>query len=283
MKPFKYKISINAVILLVIIHLTFHALLIYGLMTFSFHWLWLTLIGIILIRNVGGEIGGHRYYSHRSFEARPCVQWLMSVLFVYSYGGSVLRWSPGHNFHHRYSDNKYDYHSPHYIENIKDFIRVAFPPVIFLEKVFKDEKEKEIRNKFLKWFREERYFKYLMENKSVKFTHNYYWLIALFPILILPIIDIRLLIYLIAIPCVINIWTFILLNFYGHINLTGCYRNFETSDRSVNNPWLHLLLSTSGLHNNHHYSPSSYNLKMSDKWYEQDFLNVFLIEKFLMK
>ena len=65
------------------------------------------------------------------------------------------------------------------------------------------------------------------------------------------------------------------------LNVTVPYKNFVIPDRSVNNPWMQLLLSTSGLHNNHHYNPSSYNLKMTDKWYEQDFLNVFLIEKFL--
>ena len=136
-------------------------------------------------------------------------------------------------------------------------------------------------NKFSEYFREENYFKHLYKNKAERFSHNYYWLIAFFPLVILPIIDIRLLIYFIAIPSVITIWSFIISNTFSHINLTGCYKNFVIPDRSVNNPWMQLLLSTSGLHNNHHYNSSSYNLKMSDKWYEQDFLNVFLIEKFL--
>ena len=268
----RYKQGIFSLIILTLIHLTFHILTVYGLSgMFSFHWLWLTLIGIILIRNVGGEIGGHRYYSHKSFKAKTWAEWAMSILFVYSYSGTMLLWSIAHRYHHVTSDTKKDPVSPHFIKNIKDFL-------VYFRFIFQllDTEDKE----YEKWNLANKFNMDVLKNEPARFVHNNYWLFALAPILLL-LIDIRLLIYFIAIPSVITIWSFILSNTLSHINLTGCYKNFVIPDRSVNNPWMQLLLSTSGLHNNHHYNPSSYNLKMTDKWYEQDFLNVFLIEKFL--
>ena len=47
----------------------FHIVAALGIVYSSWHWLWLSLIGVILFRHIGGEIGAHRYYAHRSFEA----------------------------------------------------------------------------------------------------------------------------------------------------------------------------------------------------------------------
>ena len=286
MKLFRYNSSGTQIILLGIIHLFFHVSMIYGLMHYSLHWLWLTVIGTILIRHVGTQIGGHRYYAHNSFETKPWTEWLMSISFVYSYGGSHLRWIPGHCFHHKYTDTEYDNHSPHHIKNIKDFIRVGWPPMIFFRKLFNSETDKKRMNKFSEYFREENYFKHLYKNKAVRFSHNYYWLIAFFPLVILPIIDIRLLIYFIAIPCVINGWSLFILNFFGHVFTFGSYRNYKVDvygnkDHSTNSLWLNLVTGGEGMQNNHHRYPRAYNFKMSDKWHETDFLNTFLIEKFL--
>ena len=46
---------------------------------------------------------------------------------------------------------------------------------------------------------------------------------------------------------------------------------------------MNILTLGSGLHNNHHAYPERYNYKMTNKWYERDDLNVFLIEKLLME
>ena len=173
MRLFIYKGSGVQIILLTIIHISFHVLMIYGLMNYSLHWLWLTLIGVILIRHVGTQIGGHRYYAHRGFETKPWTEWLMSLCFVCSYGGSHLRWIPGHCFHHKYSDQECDNHSPHHIKNIRDFIRVGWPPMIFFRKMFNSETDKIRVNKFMEYFREENYFKHLYRNKAVRFSHRY--------------------------------------------------------------------------------------------------------------
>ena len=283
---FKYAMTRNAIIIGMMIHLSFHVLLVYGIITFSLHWLWLTLIGTILIRHIGTEIGAHRYYTHQSFKANPWAQWLMSILFVWNYGGSMLAWCPGHSYHHRFSDSKHDIQSPHYIKKFKDFVRVVFPAVFAYEKLYNDEIDKMRMKRYMEWFHEKRGFMELMKNKPARFTHNYYWLIVSLPIIILPIIDIRLLIFLIAIPCVINFWSLALLNFFGHISTIGSYKNFETDEwgnkeRSVNTLWLNIFTGGMGLQNNHHHNSRAYNFKMNDKWHETDFLNVFLIEKFL--
>ena len=50
----------------------------------SFSWLGLTIgiIGHILLAKVGGDIGVHRYFCHRSFKAKPWAEWLFLILSI---------------------------------------------------------------------------------------------------------------------------------------------------------------------------------------------------------
>ena len=98
--------------------------------------------------------------------------------------------------------------------------------------------------------------------------------------IITALIDWRIPVFLFAIPVVITFHSAGLGNTIGH--LYG-YRNFETTDKSQNSTWVNILTLGSGLHNNHHAYPERYNYKMTNKWYERDDLNVFLIEKLLME
>ena len=121
----------------------------------------------------------------------------------------------------------------------------------------------------------------ILDDEFLKFCHRNYLLIVVPPLIITALIDWRITVFLFAIPSVIVIFSGAIVNTVGH--LWG-YRNFETKDHSRNNTFFNLFFNwgCSMLHNNHHHDPSAYNFKMSDKWYETDFLNVFIIEKFLI-
>ena len=274
---FKFTANRFAVIMISIIHTLFHILTVYGLITFSLHWLWLSFIGVILLRHIGTEIGNHRYFCHRSFEAKPWAEWLMMIGYAFSYGGSNIAYAIGHRWHHATSDTEKDPISPHNIKNVKDVFRIITQTLGELQ-----QEERKDWNIFRK--SENKFCKKLFKNKVARFNHEYYWLIGLSPIVILSIIDIRLLIFFIALPCVITFWSGMLAHFLGHVMLFGCYRNYETTvdDLSVNNPWLNIITGGLGtFHTNPHAHPERYNYKMSNRWYETDFPNVFLIEKFL--
>tara|TARA_B100000029_G_scaffold336548_1_gene328660 strand:- start:4681 stop:5529 length:849 start_codon:yes stop_codon:yes gene_type:complete len=226
----------------------------------SLHWLWLTLAGIILFQHIGGEIGAHRYFAHKGFKAKPWAENLMALCSVYLYMGPILAWAPFHRVHHNTSDTKDDPHSPSHMSLFDCYVTMQF---------------------FLKYNSKNRVdpktYKDLLRIDILKWTHRNYMLLCFLPFL-LCFIDWRIPVYFIAIPSLITFHVGGLVNTTGH--LTG-YRNFDTNDNSRNCTWSNLLTRGSVLQNNHHADPQNYNHKMSDKWYERDDINVFLIERIL--
>ncbi len=53
-------------------------------------------------------VGYHRYYSHRTFEARRWVQFLILLFGAASFQNPVLIWASNHRFHHRHVDREGD-------------------------------------------------------------------------------------------------------------------------------------------------------------------------------
>ena len=237
----------------------------YGLMNSSLHWLWLSLIGFIIFRNIGFEIAGHRYLCHESFEAKNNIaKYVMAICSAFGFYGSNLFWSPGHAFHHDTADTIKDPHSPHFYKiQGKTWLDVLVP-----------------QTQDPDWSIPLKYYSKLTKKAEVMFVHNYYWLIVLPPFVLLHFIEWRICAFLWALPLLLAAPSVFIINWTTH--LKG-YRNFDTDDKSYNNTLINFLSLGGGLHNNHHYDPSAYNTKMSDKWYETDFLNVFIIEKFLKK
>ncbi len=236
----------------------FHILTVVGLVYASWHWLWLTFIGVILFRHIGGEIGGHRYYAHRAFKAKPWAQKLMAVCGIFIFQGTHFAWVPFHRYHHQHSDTIKDPHSPHH----QKFVDVWFTnwrPSTINHNLYRD----------------------LLDDDFLKFLHKNYLIIVVTTFIALALIDWRISVFLFAIPSVITVHTGALVNTVSHM---WGYRNFDTDDKSTNNTFFNLVTNwgVSTLHNNHHAYPDRYNHKMSDKWYETDFLNVFIIEKFFI-
>jgi stearoyl-CoA desaturase (delta-9 desaturase) len=65
----------------------------------------------------------------------------------------------------------------------------------------------------------------------------------------------------------------------SHIKTKISYRNFETTDNSQNNKWIHWYTLGEGLHNNHHAFPNKYDQAMSPG--EFDFSG-WLVKKFFI-
>lgn len=63
---------------------------------------------------LGMTVGYHRFFSHRSFEARPGVIAALAICGGMAAHGPVLYWASNHRAHHRYTDAPGDPHSPHY-------------------------------------------------------------------------------------------------------------------------------------------------------------------------
>ena len=59
-----------------------------------------------------GNVGLHRYFTHRSFRCNPWTHWILLILCTFSAQGPVSLWVASHKSHHKFSDTERDQHSP---------------------------------------------------------------------------------------------------------------------------------------------------------------------------
>ncbi len=70
------------------------------------------LIGMFTLTAIGIEVGYHRYFSHRSFQATTAVSVALGILGSMAAQGPLIYWVGLHRRHHEYSDKPNDPHSP---------------------------------------------------------------------------------------------------------------------------------------------------------------------------
>lgn len=61
---------------------------------------------------IGLEVGYHRLFTHRAFEAKPALRVTLAILGSMSFQGPVIWWVATHRRHHALSDRHGDPHSP---------------------------------------------------------------------------------------------------------------------------------------------------------------------------
>jgi len=71
------------------------------------------LAGMYVICAFGTTIGFHRYFTHRSFEAKAPVKASLAILGCMTMQGPLTQWVTDHRKHHALSDRDGDPHSPH--------------------------------------------------------------------------------------------------------------------------------------------------------------------------
>lgn len=96
--------------------IAYHILLLVGLPIYFFYYtpsLSLILISIVLLFLTGLSITGgyHRYFSHRTYRAKPVVELFLLFFGAMAGQGSALRWSYDHRLHHAYVDTDRDPYS----------------------------------------------------------------------------------------------------------------------------------------------------------------------------
>ena len=70
------------------------------------------LVGMFALTAIGIEVGYHRYFSHRSFQANKSVSIALGILGSMAAQGPISYWVALHRYHHEYSDRINDPHSP---------------------------------------------------------------------------------------------------------------------------------------------------------------------------
>lgn len=228
---------------------------------------WGVLLVMYLLSMIGVELGYHRYFTHRSFKAKPFVERLLGILGAMSMQGPVIWWSSVHRRHHLHADNQGDPHSPY-----GGVISSRLPlPVRFIYGhcgwLFNIESTRPQgwHNFVHDMYRNERAFK----------SHMQYWYWALAGIVLPGVADALLTQSLQGFALGI-LWGGLLRIFLAHhafwsINSIGHMiggRSFEARDNSRNNLVVALLTLGQGWHNNHHAFPTS--AKVGLYWWQID-------------
>lgn len=65
-----------------------------------------------LMTGLGGTVGFHRYFTHKSFETTLPIKILLAIFGSMAAEGPLIYWVATHRRHHQYSDHPGDSHSP---------------------------------------------------------------------------------------------------------------------------------------------------------------------------
>ena len=219
----------------------------------------LTIVALLLISKLGASIGQHRYFTHRGFKTSVWKENLMAVLATLSTTGTTLEYVSVHRYHHVNSDNGKDLHSPHEIGYWRSFWH---------------------------WYKEDvskvtssLYIRDLLKKPLLVFLHKYYYAVISLYIILLTCIDWKLIIFCYVIPAGFSWWSSAVLSLPLHLSSQG-YRNFDTTDKTVNSHLWNWLTLGEGLHNNHHARPNEYNFAFTKKPGEWD-LSALIVDLFL--
>lgn len=133
----------------------------YHLLEDGFMWRIWALAGAFYVLTVGSITGGyHRYFSHRTYEARTWLKWFWALFGAAAFQNSIWVWARDHRVHHRFVDTELD---PYSIN--KGFFWAHFGWMLVNESTTADLTP---------------YGRDLERDKVVMFQHRYYALVATF-------------------------------------------------------------------------------------------------------
>jgi fatty-acid desaturase len=211
--------------------------------------LWSTLTFWILIGPIGLGIGFHRLFSHRQFETYRPVELFLAIMGTISTYGPLLFWVSSHQAHHKNTDTDLDPTSPtrgfwHCVltwnlkkQCEKEIILKSFPSI------------KVLRDPILMWL-----------------SRNFFLINYVF-LAILCLINYQIAIagYVVA-TSIEKVRIGFFVNYLMHKKIIGSYKNSDSTDNSINLPWIYPLTMGFSFHNQHHFKPMVLNEKT--RWFE---------------
>jgi stearoyl-CoA desaturase (delta-9 desaturase) len=188
----------------------------------------------VIIGKIGGEVGFHRLFAHRSFKTTTFKSRVLLILGSLNFVGSSLHFSGVHRVHHKTADTEQDPHSPYFNSLIKVWL-IMWKPFHVSPKLIGD----------------------LIKDPWQVFIHRHYFKLSFAVMLIVGLIDYKFLVFGLAIPAVIQFHIgAVLIDIWCH---KFGYRNYEVADQSRNSIFVNIITGGSGLHNNHHARPGEWN------------------------
>lgn len=80
--------------------------------TDHFQWgIWAWAIFFYYVTGMSITAGYHRLFSHKTYKAKPIVEWFFALFGAATFQNSIIKWSADHRVHHRYVDKERDPYS----------------------------------------------------------------------------------------------------------------------------------------------------------------------------
>jgi len=225
------------------------------------YYLWATLVMWVLVCGLGIAVGYHRVFSHRTHKIPTWKENIILFFAVFAGQGSSIFWVALHRgYHHPFSDQPRDIHSPFVYGKLHAFVGWYLDIT---------EQGSNISIKYA--------FDLMKKPNHLWFHKNYKKILYGVPLLV-AIFDWRLALSGFALVTMLGLLQDNTVNVFGHFKGWFGYRNFDTKDNSHNNPVLGYITWGQAWHNNHHYRASSYDFGsgVSGKWWEYDPARIFL-------
>jgi sn-1 stearoyl-lipid 9-desaturase len=205
-----------------------------------------TFAGSYIWHALGITIGYHRLLSHRAFSCNKVVEYFWVAPAYLGFEGSPIWWCTSHRAHHRYVDTPLDPHSPR-----NGFLNAWLGWT--LERHYSEHVNPSMQSKDLL---KDPIYRFLDQDGDHWRAHS---LAASINLLFRMFILMRFgwmpaMASLLAGLTILQVP--VMLNVVCHMPKMG-YRNFDTTDDSVNVWWVALLAMGEGWHNNHHALPGS--------------------------
>lgn len=216
-------------------------------------WLIGTYLSWIAIGVFGIGIFFHKYFAHKGFQTYRPIEAIGAYLGCLAGLGPPIGWVALHNdHHHRYSDkSSLDVHSP---------IHGKFHAYMGWQ--------------FQKFELKLSSARRLVVNPVLRFLGGHYYQTYWITGLVLFAVSPMALIFLLLLPGFIHYHIEGVISCFCHLRNFG-YRNFETSDDSVNIWLLGILTWGAGFHNNHHGNPTRPHNQ--ERIHEIDFSRLLLL------
>jgi fatty-acid desaturase len=247
------RIEPGVAIVLGVVHA---AALVLGILFFTWQGAILA-IALYLVNGLGVTVGYHRRLTHQSFDAPPWMDKVLAVAGLLSGEGPPVFWVAHHRQHHKYSDAPGDPHSPndgfwwaHWLWLLPRRDRTALGALYrrWAPDLLKSPFYRRLEDTYLYWH---------AGFAALLFAAGWIagsWRMAM-----------SFLAYGFFVRMVVVLHTTWMVNSITH---TWGYRNYETGDRSRNNPLVAAVTIGEGWHNNHHHDQAAAN--HGHRWWEVD-------------
>lgn len=221
----------------------------------------LTFIMWVLACGLGIAVGYHRVFSHKTHKLPAWKENIIMFFAVFAGQGASIFWTALHRgYHHPYSDQPKDIHSPVIYGKWHAFAG-------WILTITESKNPVNIK-----------YAVDLLRKPNHVWFHNHHLKILWgVPIIVGLIFGWKVALVAFWLPACIGSCQDNLVNVYGHTKGLFGYRNYNLPDNSHNNLILGYLAWGQGWHNNHHYAPMSFDFgkAVSGKWWEIDMCNIF--------